>query len=672
MTISLRSFVQKPPAAGSVLPFVGPGILSAKSPASFRYLLLNVLSRFVTGALVLTSGSIFGQQSLRDLYEPQTFNKMPVRVMKPWGFDAGQQYPVIVSLHGAGGRGTNNQKQLKDWNRQLAETQCRKKFPCYVVAPQAAELWDEDDLRNIKALIETLPSVDMNRIYIMGHSMGGHGTYIFIQLAPDYFAAAAPSAGSGLKRTAPFIDPAKIKDIPIWAFHGDRDSVCPVEKDLKVFEEIERLGGNMKLTIWKGDNHGVSGKMIPGANNGTTRISGKRCDPESDFLTWLFSQSRTRNKVPKEQTSLWKKHVVVSDASSMINSVVADDFDKDGAVDVLSSYDGRVTLLKGPSWVPHTLHVFGPGHSRNKPRTSCIHSCLMDVDNDGDLDFCGSNNTVFWLECPANPFSGEPWTYRTVDDEILGTHCLITGDVDRDGRVDLIANSGRPPGKTAIPNSLTWLSVPQDVDTAPHWTRHVFAEQDAPGGSHYMSIGDINNDGRPDIASAAKGGEGFPGGEWFAWWAQPADATGRWVKHVLADNQPGATNIHSVHVNRDDQIDFVATRGHGSGVFWLKGPEFTIIEVDPDIIGPHCLATVDLDGEGDVDIATCGRDDDGTAVWYENSGNGSFTRHLVGTNQGAYDLRATDMDGDGDLDLLVAGHGSNNIAWYENRIDPGR
>ena len=77
---------------------------------------------------------------------------------------------------------------------------------------------------------------------------------------------------------------------------------------------------------------------------------------------------------------------------------------------------------------------------------------------------------------------------------------------------------------------------------------------------------------------------------------------------------------------------------------------------------------MDLDGDGDIDIATCGRDNNGTAVWYENSGTGSFRRHDVGKDQGAYDIRATDMDGDKDLDLLIAGHGTNNIVWYENQI----
>tara|TARA_R110002049_G_scaffold2750_10_gene22479 strand:- start:149988 stop:151055 length:1068 start_codon:yes stop_codon:yes gene_type:complete len=349
----------------------------------------------------------------------------------------------------------------------------------------------------------------------------------------------------------------------------------------------------------------------------------------------------------------------------MINSAMADDYDGDGQMDVITSYEGRVVLLRGPAWVPHTVHVFDASNSRTKPRTSCIHSCLMDVDGDGDQDFCGSNNTVFWLECPSDPFA-EPWQYRTVDDEILGTHCLITGDVNRDGKVDLIANSGRSSGATTIPDSLIWLEVPNDFKDADHWTRHVFADRDAPGGSHYTGFGDVNDDGRSDISCAAKGGEGFEGGQWFAWWQQPVDPTQRWTKHLLADHQPGATNIHPIDVNHDGHVDFVATRGHGRGVLWFKGPTFELIEIDPQIEKPHCLSTVDLDGDGDIDIATCGYEATGTAAWYENNGAASFTKHTIGNDQGAYDIRAVDMDFDGDLDLLIAGHFSQNLVWYEN------
>ena len=232
-------------------------------------------------------------QNAYDVYKPQVFEGLPFRVMAPVNFDVGTSYPVIVSLHGAGGKGRDNRKQLKDWNRQLAEPKRREAFPCYVVAPQAPDLWNAKQFEVIKAFTKTLPSVDEDRIYCMGHSMGGHGTYIYIQLDPTYFAAAAPSAGSGLRRTADFIDPAKIKDVPIWAFHGDMDKVCPIEKDRAVLAEMKRLNGNMKLTTWVGAGHGVSGKMIDPGDNGKTETSGDRCDPEADFMTWLFKQQRS-------------------------------------------------------------------------------------------------------------------------------------------------------------------------------------------------------------------------------------------------------------------------------------------------------------------------------------------------------------------------------------------
>lgn len=365
-----------------------------------------------------------------------------------------------------------------------------------------------------------------------------------------------------------------------------------------------------------------------------------------------------------ESGAKWKKHVLVEQVeSSQTDSVVAHDFNADGRMDLIGSFDGEVVLFNGSNWKRTRIHIFKEGYSKRKPRAQCIHSCLLDVDGDGDLDFVGSNNTTFWLECPEDPFSGRLWKYRTIDDEITGTHCLITGDVNQDGIQDLIANSYAKSNATPIYESICWYETPAASDK---WVRHVFAEKDAPGGSHYMGFGDINNDGRPDIACGAKGGEGFPGGEWFAWWEQPENGRTPWKKHLLSDQEPGASNIIPADVNRDGIMDLVASRGHGNGVLLFMGPDFKRIEVDPGIYGPHSLFVEDLDQDGDLDIGTCGRHETSIAAWYENDGRGYFTKHLIDENQGSYDTRAVDMDGDGDLDILIAGHWSRNILWYEN------
>lgn len=231
-----------------------------------------------------------------ELHEAHEINEMPYRLMRPLDYQAGKSYPVIVSLHGGGGRGTDNQKQLRNWNQLLAGEQIRKDYPSYLLAPQANELWNKEHLENIKAVIKDLPSVNMDRIYILGHSMGGHGTYILIQIDPSYFAAAAPSAGSGLTETGDFIDASKIKGIPIWAFHGDKDQVCPIEKDEIVFDEMQKMGGNMKLTSWKGQGHGIPVMNFTEDTRGNTLLSSDSCDPEPLLLKWLFKQNASSNK----------------------------------------------------------------------------------------------------------------------------------------------------------------------------------------------------------------------------------------------------------------------------------------------------------------------------------------------------------------------------------------
>jgi hypothetical protein len=373
---------------------------------------------------------------------------------------------------------------------------------------------------------------------------------------------------------------------------------------------------------------------------------------------------------PSRATAEWQKHVIqpADKTAGNVNDANAADFDGDGHIDLLASFDGGVWMFPGPKWEHKVqIHEFGLGPSEKRLRPGCIHACLLDVDGDGDQDYIGSNNHVFWLECPANPRNGD-WEYHLVDAKILGTHCVITGDVNRDGRIDLIANSGRGEGQTPFPNSLTWLEIPKKPRQAKSWIRHVFGDRDAPGGSHYSGFGDVNGDGRGDVAFGAKGGDRFPGGQWFAWWEQPKDATRIWAKHLLSDEQPGATNIQPLDLNADGNVDFFATRGHGKGVLWFKGPEFEAIEIDPLIEKPHSLAISDIDQDGDPDAATCGYEKTGVAVWYENNGQAVFTKHVIGRDQGSYDTRLVDLDKDGDQDLLVAGHFSNNLVWFENPL----
>ena len=222
--------------------------------------------------------------SVVKICEPHIYNDMPYRLMKPINFDPETSYPVIVSLHGAGGKGKDNLKQLRAWNYVLAEEQIRTDYPAFIIALKSTGMWNITHLQNIKDIIKDIQSVDINRIYILGNSMGGEGTYRIIQFNPGYFAAVAPSAGSGLAGGKDFVDVTKIKDIPIWVFHGNQDNICPIERDQNIFAEMKEIGGNMKFTNREGDGHGIAVKMITGSDNGSTQLNSDRCDPEPVFL----------------------------------------------------------------------------------------------------------------------------------------------------------------------------------------------------------------------------------------------------------------------------------------------------------------------------------------------------------------------------------------------------
>jgi hypothetical protein len=194
----------------------------------------------------------------------------------------------------------------------------------------------------------------------------------------------------------------------------------------------------------------------------------------------------------------------------------------------------------------------------------------------------------------------------------------------------------------------------------------ILADKDARGGSHYMGAGDIDGDGWKEIAVGAKG-KPFADGNWFAYWKNPGKdgVKSPWKKILLAANQEAATNILPCDVNGDGKVDWLASRGHGTGLLWFENPSWKIHEIDTEIRQPHSLTAFDHDGDGDTDAASCGYESKWVR-WYENDGKGNFTIHTIDDNQESYDLRSVDMDGDGDIDLLNAGRGSGNVVWYEN------
>ena len=169
--------------------------------------------------------------------------------------DYGQEekdWPLMLFLHGAGERGSDLQKVKVHGPPKIVEKQ--EDFPFIVVSPQCpkGDWWDEklDVLTNLLDDIVTRYEVDTDRIYLTGLSMGGYGTWALASKYPDRFAAIVPICGGGKRFMA-----YRLKDTPVWAFHGAKDSVVPLEESEEMVEAINDRGGNAKLTVYPDAGH---------------------------------------------------------------------------------------------------------------------------------------------------------------------------------------------------------------------------------------------------------------------------------------------------------------------------------------------------------------------------------------------------------------------------------
>lgn len=188
----------------------------------------------------------------------------PYVLYVPRAYSPEKNWPLVVYLHGSGESGTDGQKQAIQglgsnvlWNAD--------RWPCLILMPQKPDpgkLWPlyEPMVMGLVAQIVERYSVDRNRVSLTGMSQGGHGTLWFGAKHSKVWSALAPVCGfvdsnRAADDTAALA--AGLKDLPIWAFHGDADDVVPVGQSRKIVDAITRAGAPRppRLTEYPGVRH---------------------------------------------------------------------------------------------------------------------------------------------------------------------------------------------------------------------------------------------------------------------------------------------------------------------------------------------------------------------------------------------------------------------------------
>ena len=209
------------------------------------------------------------------------------RLFIPQNYDRNRKYPLVLYLHGGGGSGNDNQKQIDGGNGYLidlftsSETQSR--YASFVVAPQSPvqEGWINTDritptrqLRLVHELIDELRrkyNIDGSRVYVAGQSMGGFGTFAIISEYPSMFAAGVPLCGGGDRSKV-----ARLLKTPLWVFHGAKDESVSVESSRTIVAAIKEARGQVRYTEYADTGHIIWPKVVK----------------ETELLSWLFAQRK--------------------------------------------------------------------------------------------------------------------------------------------------------------------------------------------------------------------------------------------------------------------------------------------------------------------------------------------------------------------------------------------
>ena len=195
---------------------------------------------------------------------------LPYRLILPKDYDESKEYSLLFFFHGAGERGNDNEKQFFHCVQYLADNMPET----IIVAPQCpeGEQWvdtpwangaysieavpESDQMKAVMELLEQLKteySVDTDRIYASGISMGGFGTWDVMMRHNDVFAAAIAVCGGGDISQA-----ENLVDVPLFVFHGDADTAVPVSGSRDTVQAIKDAGGTkVEYVEYKGAGHGI-------------------------------------------------------------------------------------------------------------------------------------------------------------------------------------------------------------------------------------------------------------------------------------------------------------------------------------------------------------------------------------------------------------------------------
>lgn len=232
------------------------------------------LSAVLVAGILACASPMNAQKKPQDEFQKaQKFSKKITReigckylISFPKNYDAKSKNgsPLILFLHGAGERGDDVwRSSIHGPSKYAAQN---PDFPFILVTPAcpAEGVWSNDVLLELLDEVISKHNVDEKRLYLTGLSMGGYGTWNLGLTHAERFAAIAPICGGGgrievLLAARGYTGPVKIeplRTLPVWAFHGAKDPVVPIEESERMIRALEEAKcKEVKFTVYPEAQH---------------------------------------------------------------------------------------------------------------------------------------------------------------------------------------------------------------------------------------------------------------------------------------------------------------------------------------------------------------------------------------------------------------------------------
>jgi poly(3-hydroxybutyrate) depolymerase len=216
---------------------------------------------------ILLLSAMFGTEAMSATREQFLYGSsntggttLPFRYFVPPGYDPARAYPLILFLHGAGERGSDNEAQLdNDANgaMHLLDDDHLAQQPVFMIAPQCFTngWWGGAPLDTAIAIVDQISAqyhIDPDRVYATGLSMGGMGTWSAVTSQPDRFAAAVPMSGNDNGSAVPA---SVVSAIPFWFFHAADDGTVGVGGSDNLVAALRNAGASTIYTRYDSGGH---------------------------------------------------------------------------------------------------------------------------------------------------------------------------------------------------------------------------------------------------------------------------------------------------------------------------------------------------------------------------------------------------------------------------------